>query len=379
MRVLAVTTWLPTRARPHLGAFVLRDARALADAGHEVALVHLVSPGQLGDWGREGLPGEEATPQGIPVTRVLMSTTSPHQIAAAGHRLARWSSGADVVHTMAFSTLLALSWWRPRGPWVHTEHWSGLSAAHLLPPTQRATLPWLRRLLRRPDVVTTVTESLAQPVRDVRGEHPTTVVPCIAQRPTPVVPRRTDPDPLRLVSVGDLIERKNPLLAVDTVAELTRRGIAGQLRFVGQGRLAQQVRDRAAQLEVSDRIELVGPADAAGVAAELAEADVFLGPTRGENFYVACAEAVLAGRPVVVGAAGGHPAYLDQRVAVCVHDADPVAYAQAVVEVMERSAQMSAEQVSDTIGERFSPSAVAGGYAEAYMEAARVTPVVRGV
>jgi len=376
MRVLAVTTWLPTRARPHLGAFVLRDARALADAGHEVALVHLVSPDQLQPWGREGLAGEDATPHGIPVTRVLMGTSSPRQIAAAGHRLSRWSSGADVVHTMAFSTVLALSWWRPRSPWVHTEHWSGISAPHLLPPAQRASLPWLRRLLRRPDVVTAVTESLAERIRDVRGHGPTTVVPCIVQRPGFAEPRRTDPDPLRMVSVGDLIERKNPLLAVDTVAEMSRRGIDARLRFVGQGPLAPRVSARAVERGVADRVELAGAADTAGVAAELAAADVFLGPTRGENFFVACAEAVLAGRPVVVGASGGHPAYLDPRVSVCVREADPVVYADAVREVITRSRRLSAEEVSATIGQRFSPQAVAQGYAAAYDLAESAAPVV---
>ena len=371
--MLAVTTWLPTRARPHLGSFVLRDARALADAGHEVAVVHLVPPGQLRPRGRDGLSGEDDTPHGIPVTRLVMSTTSPRQIAAAGHRLSQWSRGADVVHTMAFSTLLALSWWRPRSPWVHTEHWSGISSPQLAPLAQRAALPGLRPLLRRPDVVTAVTGSLVEPVRRIRGDRPTRVVPCIAERPVPLVSRRGDQpgEPLRLVSVGGLIERKNPLLAVDTLGELVRRGTPARLRFVGEGPLAQQIRQRAAESDVTDLVDLVGVADARAVASELGDADVFIGPTRGENFFVACAEAVLAGRPVVVGANGGHVAYLDDRVARCVSAADPEAFADAVGDVLTRSRGMSAEQVSATIGDQFTPRVVAGQYAEAYDLAAR--------
>ena len=50
--------------------------------------------------------------------------------------------------------------------------------------------------------------------------------------------------------------------------------------------------------------------------AELARADLFLGPTRSDNFYVSAAEAVVSGRPVVaeedmVGA-GCNPGFAEE-------------------------------------------------------------------
>lgn len=227
-------------------------------------------------------------------------------------------------------------------------------------------------------MVTAVTGPLAGLVRDVRGARPTTVVPCIAQQPRPLAPRDPDPSRLRLVSVGALIERKDPLLAVDTLAELNRRGTDAGLRFVGEGPLSAAILRRATEHGLDDRVQLVGAVDATAVTTELAHADVFLGPTRGENFFIACAEAVLAGRPVVVGSCGGHPAYLDDRVAVCVPHQDPVAYADAVLQVLQRSRLLSAEEISDTIGRQFSPAAVAEGYTGAYELASATSPVARG-
>ncbi|MGB3187240.1 MAG: glycosyltransferase family 4 protein [Ornithinimicrobium sp.] len=377
MRVLAVTTWLPTREHPSTGAFVVKDARAIADLGHEVALIHLVAPHQVTDPDRphrpikDALRAQEATVEGIPVTRLPMSTTSPRQIAAAGARLARLSAGADLVHSMAFSALLPMTWWRPVAPWVHTEHWSGLTTPQTLPRTWQATLPTLRPLLRRPDVVTAVCDQLADPVRQVRGDRPTAVVPCIVPAPSELHPRRPQvcagsPREIALVFVGALVDRKGPLLAVDTVAELASRGVRATLRVVGQGPLAAQVTRRADEQGVGDRIELVGTLDRAGVLGELAAADVFLGPTRGENFFVACAEAVQSGRPVVVGATGGHVEYLDPRVGVCVPDQDPRAYADAVGEVLDRCQGMSAERISATIGASFSAEVVAAKYQGVY-------------
>lgn len=377
MRVLAVTTWLPTREHPSTGSFVVKDARAIADLGHEVALVHLVAPGQITDPDQLSRPitgalrAQDQTLDGIPVTRLLMSTTSPRQIAAAGRRLAMFSSGADVVHTMAFPTLLPMAWWRPEVPWVHTEHWSGLTAPHTLPRTWRVALPGLRPLLRRPDVVTTVCDYLAGPMRRIRGEAPTTVVACIADVPEQIQPRRPGvcrdaPARISLVFVGGLIERKDPLIAVDVVAELAHRGVRADLRFVGDGPLRANIVQRAAERGVTGQIELLGALDRSGILAELARADVFLGPTRGDNFFVSCAEAVLSGRPVVVGATGGHGEYLDPRVGICVETHTPQAYAYAIAEVLERTKELSAEQISATIGPAFSPAAVGHGYQQVY-------------
>lgn len=366
MRVLIVTTWLATRSHPATGAFVVKDARAIADAGHEVAIIHLVPPSQLGGTGCAALGSEASAIDGLPITRIVMSTTSPRQIAAAGRKLARLTAGADLVHTMAFSTLLPMAWWRPEAPWVHTEHWSGIASPHLLPKSWRAVMPWLKPLLSRPDVVTAVCDYLLRPITDVRGESLAVVVPCIVPAPENIVPRRTDPDPVRLVSIGGLVDGKDPLMALETVAELARRGVDTSLRWVGEGPLRERVQQRAEELGISQAVTLTGTLDRAGVLAELAAADLFLGPTRGDNFFVSCAEALRSGRPVVVGATGGQGEYIDTCVGLCVAEHIAPAYADAVQEVLRMTKGLSAEAISATLGNAFDPEEVAMGYQRAY-------------
>ncbi|MGB5952023.1 MAG: glycosyltransferase family 4 protein [Ornithinimicrobium sp.] len=380
MRVLAVTTWLPTREHPSTGAFVVKDAQAIADLGHEVALIHLVAAHQLIDATRplrstrHALRDQDATAGDIPVTRILMSTTSPRSIGVAGRRLSRLSRGADLVHTMAFPTLLPMAGWRPAAPWVHTEHWSGLSAPQTLSYTYRLALPWLRPLLRRPDVVTAVCDHLAEPIGSIRAQRATAVVPCIVPRPEELQPRRPEvcagsPSHINVVFIGALIDRKDPLLAVDVLAALLSRGMSARLRFIGEGPLADAIAERSSQAGIADSVEIVGTLDRKGVLAELAHADVFLGPTRGENFFVACAEAIQSGRPVVVGATGGHGEYIDARVGITVKTNQPSDYADAIVEVLDRCTNMTAEQISGTIADSFSPSVVAAQYQDVYDQA----------
>lgn len=370
MRVLAVSTWLPTDSHPTTGTFVVKDAQAIASLGHDVALVHLVPPTQADAPSRAELGG-------MPVTRIPMATSRPADIAEAGRRLRPLVSRADLLHTMAFSSLLPTVGWRCPVPWVHTEHWSGLTAPQTLPWGWRLVLPSLTPLLRAPDVVTAVCDYLAAPIRELRRKRPTLVVPCIVPSPAQEVAPRPRHDTLDLVSVGALVARKDPLLAVDIVAELRRRGHPARIRFVGQGELAAPVQERAGQSGIADHVDLVGAQDREGVLAELARADLFLGPTRGENFFVSCAEALVSGRPVVVGATGGHGAYIDPSVGATVARQEAGAYADAVERVLQQTRGVSAQQIRDTVGDRFEPEVVARGYQDAYDQAAEAHRGVR--
>lgn len=208
----------------------------------------------------------------------------------------------------------------------------------------------------------------------MRGaDRPTLVVPCVVPAPPGGPPPRKEPDgTIDLVDVGGLVEGKDPLLAVDVVAELHRRGHPTQLRLVGDGPLTDAVRARAAQHGMSDHVTLVGTLDRAGVLAELARADLFLGPTRSDNFYVSAAEAVVSGRPVVAGANGGHAEYLDREVSRLVPVQDAAAYADAVLDLLDATSDLTADDIAATLGGRFEPDRVAAGYQHAYDLAVRV-------
>lgn len=346
---------------------MVKDARAIAASGHNVHVVHLV-PGHQ----REGVTLGRTDVEGLPVTRAAMTPTRPDEVWRAAGHLRAMSAHADVVHTVAISALAPLAWWRPPVPWVHTEHWSGLTSPQNLPAPLRAGMPAVRALHLRPDVVTAVCDYLAAPIRRLRQQRSTTVVPCIVPTPHPVPARPEPADDLRLISVGGLIERKDPVLAVDVVARLCELGHPTRLTLVGQGPLRSAVLARAHARGIADRVQLTGTLDGAGVAAALARSDLFLGPTRGDNFFVSCAEALAAGRPVVVGSTGGQGEYLDPRVGELVQVQRADAYAAAVLDVRHRTSGLSAQEISDTIGERFSAETVAQGYDRAYQRALAV-------
>lgn len=369
MTVAAVTPWFPTVRAPSRGAFVVRDLAAIAGHG-DVRLIHLVPPQD--DDGirrlRHPLPGGGD----VEVVRVPMSPRSPASVLAAARALPALLEGADVVHTMALPALLPFALRRPAAPWVHTEHWSALTTPETLPAPLRAAVPALARLLRRPDVVTAVCGFLAAPIRRVRGRRPTVVVPCIVD-PAELSPRRDRADgTLRLVSTGGLIARKDPLIAVETLARLVREGADAHLVWLGDGPLREPMLARADALGVADRLELPGTVDADEVRRRLGEADLFLGPTRADNFFVSAAEAIVAGRPVVLGATGGQGEYVRESVGALVIEQSAARYSRAIRAVDERTRDLTSEQIAATIGERFSTPVVGALYRDVHARARAV-------
>ena len=80
MRVTIVTTWFPTHRSPGLGVFVARHAASMAAAGHDIRVVHLASASV-----DDGVRHDRV--MGLPVVRLPMSLSRPHEVLAARQEL----------------------------------------------------------------------------------------------------------------------------------------------------------------------------------------------------------------------------------------------------------------------------------------------------
>lgn len=90
--------------------------------------------------------------------------------------------------------------------------------------------------------------------------------------PSPVKQQK----PLRLVSVGRLIEFKGFQHLIGTCAILKKRGVAVELRVVGEGPLRSELEERIQKEGVADTVKLLGVRSQEEIKRELAEADLFV-------------------------------------------------------------------------------------------------------
>ena len=106
-----------------------------------------------------------------------------------------------------------------------------------------------------------------------------------------------------LLWVGRFEETKDPYLAVRAIAEA---GPGYTLTMLGGGSLLQKTRDLAAELGVSNRIDVKGPVEKRSVSDYLRARSALLMTSQHEGFPRAVVESLACGLPVVT-TAGGEP------------------------------------------------------------------------
>jgi len=369
MKILVIATWYPHAENPTEAPFNAEHVEAMRSRGHDVRVVHV----RLGD--ALALPGDaNGLWEGVPVQRVAANPRKPATLLSCLRLLSRELAWSDVVHTMAFSSILVtLPIWAARSmigrgsPWVHTEHWNGV----VNPASVSALwekLSGLRRVLRFPHVVTGVTLQLATEMQRFARPGAAMVVPCVVKGHGQVQPALFG-TPLRLVAVGGLIARKRPLTTIETVAWLRDQGRDVHLTWVGDGPQRGKCEELIASLNLGKEVTLAGAVRPSEVSAHLSAADLFFLPTEQENFFTSAAEALASGRAVVATRVGGFSDYADDTNSRLVDEASPQSLGRAVLAAVEAFSHVSAEEIAAPIRERFSPETVGGLLDDAYARA----------
>lgn len=220
---------------------------------------------------------------------------------------------------------------RIRRPWILSYQSDWLWHLSQVPAFRRRLyLSSLRSTLSRADLVIAPSRGAAAQVgRLVRNPPRVHVVP------NAVDPKMFDDHmdapaapPYQVVCIGRLVHQKDPLLAVEVLAELRHHGDFN-LRFVGDGPLRQDVLRLAETRGLMNSISITGWLSAGDIREQ--PAHVLLSTSFTETFGNVMAEAVVAGCPVVAVATDG---------AEALHELSP-----AGLDVVERSPRVLARAI----------------------------------
>jgi glycosyltransferase involved in cell wall biosynthesis len=193
----------------------------------------------------------------------------------------------------------------------------------------------VRRLLRSAQAVTTPSQYLRNAVASYRDDI--RVVSNGLDLQAYNFRLRSHPQP-RLLWMRAFHDIYNPTMAVHVLARLAPEIPGIQLTMLGPERgdgSLESVRQEAARLNVSDRLELPGAVPKAEVPRWLEKADVFLNTTNVDNTPVSVLEAMASGLCVVSTDVGGVPYVVQQESnGLLVPPRDPEAMANAVRRVL---------------------------------------------
>jgi glycosyltransferase involved in cell wall biosynthesis len=153
---------------------------------------------------------------------------------------------------------------------------------------------------------------------------------------------------LRLITVGRQEAGKGTLTLIESLPLILEEFPGASLDVVGDGSVLPRLRDRAAALQVADRVTFHGQIDHAEVIRLLQQADLFCFPTASEGFPKVVLEALACGLPVVTSPVSVLPLLIGNGCGCLIEEPSPAAIAGAVrkcLEDPERYRAMSARAV----------------------------------
>jgi glycosyltransferase involved in cell wall biosynthesis len=181
-----------------------------------------------------------------------------------------------------------------------------------------------------------------------------------------------DDETTRVVTVGRLLPAKGVDLLLAAVARARASGAKVALTVVGEGDDEPRLRGIAGALGVPD-VEWRGFVEPSELPAQLARADVFAFPTRGDTFGMALLEAAAAALPLVSSPYAGATRDLVEvgETGFVVDPHDTAAFADALVTLAnDRALRSRMGRAARALASRRTPATAADGYMRAAAYAA---------
>lgn len=393
LRILTLTHNYPRFVGDAAGAFVARIAEGAAARGHTVEVIAPHAPGAAEDERAAGLRVrrfrygpellERVAYTGDLHGRTLMSPLAalgfPGFVTAFGRavRSAVRQFSPDVIHA---------HWWMPSGwfasrtgvPYLITCHGSDVRLLERGRLVRAIALP----VFQRAAGVTAVSKFLAQEIQ--RTLPPLQGRVQVAPMPVDVssflegarTPRVFPP---RLLYAGNLVPSKGVDVLLRAVAELSRRGVACELKILGEGPARSGLEALAREIGIGSILKWAPFVPQARMAGEYGASTVTVLPSRGhaEGLGLTLVEALLAGSAVVGTTAGGIPeVVVHEATGLIARDGDPDDLADQVQRLLsdaplrERLTGAGKELVLRT----FAPEAAIDRYLEIYHAVAKHQP-----
>lgn len=375
LRILHIANWYPNRLDANEGSYVREHIRSLAPhSDNHVIQVRTVKSKEYGlsanfKTERTKISDNESSVLFfVQTTRSFFIELFTFLLLLNQLVIKRKAKGFDVINIhIAYPLGTWLNWIRPfvKQPFVFTEHWSAYHFNFYLDP-KTPGLERARRIFRRNIPVITVSEALANDIRNFSG----------AQIRHEVVPNAVDTTIFRysgnvpsspvFLMANSWSPVKQPLLAIEAFEKLLATHPAAQLKIAGysRGDEWEKMKLYVADKKLDKNITFLGKLTREQIAAELWVCTALLQPTRYETFSVICAEAICCGTPVVASAVGGIPGFINDTNGILVAN-EATAWQKAMEAMITRNASFNRKAIADDAAKRFSSAGVGQRYFKA--------------
>ena len=343
MRIAIIACGYPSKEDPQFGCFEKDQALALKKAGHEVSIIYV--DGRFRRFKRKvGIT--HFVENGIYVYGIYLY---PGAITAhLNHHFHYWIMGKMLFRIFAYmltqqprpDLLYAHFFWnishaavlkKKYGiPLVGMEHWSKLND-QILP---KYLMIRGEKGYSVANQILAVSESLREQIfRHFRKEAIVVHNMIGEEFFNQSLHVKNSKGKCSMVAIGSLIHRKGFDVLISALYEVEKKYSAWELRIIGGGVEEDNLKKQIAKWNLENKVKLVGRKNKQEIISILQESDLFVFPSRAENFSVAVLEALSAGLPVVATLCGGIKECIDEKNGLLVPVEDTNALADAIVNI----------------------------------------------
>ncbi len=172
--------------------------------------------------------------------------------------------------------------------------------------------------------------------------------------------------PIVFVSAASLVYRKGFDFLIQSLAKANMAKESWCLNIIGWGEQEENLKKMVLEYGLDDNVHFLGKMGKTEIAKELRNSNVYVLPSRNENFSVAILEGLATGLPVIATDCGGIRECLDDRNGIIVPVDDVDAMASAIKQMMENYSQYDRRYIAEDCQRRFSPQAIAGKLTEVF-------------
>lgn len=178
----------------------------------------------------------------------------------------------------------------------------------------------------------------------------------------------TNRDKLIYISIGSLFYIKGHDILIKALSEVAQYTLDWELRIVGGGSEEKNLQNLIKQLGLENNIKIIGRKNKQEIISLLYDSDIFILPSRSENFSVAVLEALSAGLPVVATICGGIRECINEKNGVLVPVEDTSGLAKSILDISKNIELYDKQFIADECKRRFSPSVISKEITDVFRE-----------
>lgn len=178
----------------------------------------------------------------------------------------------------------------------------------------------------------------------------------------------TNRDKLIYISIGSLFYIKGHDILIKALSEVAQYTLGWELRIVGGGSEEKNLQNLIKQLGLENNIKIIGRKNKQEIISLLYDSDIFILPSRSENFSVAVLEALSAGLPVVATICGGIRECINEKNGVLVSVEDISGLAKSILDISKNIELYDKQFIADECKRHFSPSVISKKITDVFRE-----------